>query len=96
MCRWRGGRTQIQPTENIEVTLFIFTDDKYIRELWLPAAETLFTLTSKELESLNLNKIIRLRLNSRIFREFDPRLLNYERVPSVNIHIISNNFRHSS
>ena len=71
MCRWRGGRTQIQPTENIEVTLFIFTDDKYFRELWLPAAETLFTLTSKELESLNLNKIIRLCLNSRISPEFD-------------------------
>ena len=66
---WRGGRTQIQPTENIEVTLFIFTDDKYFRELWLPAAETLFTLTSKELESLNLNKIIRLCLNSRISPE---------------------------
>ena len=60
------------------------------------AVNTLLTLTSKELESLNLNKIIRLRLNSRISREFDPRLLNYERVPSVNIHIISNNFRHSS
>ena len=67
------------PLKNIEVTLFIFTDDKYFRELWLPAAETLFTLTSKELESLNLNKIIRLCLNSRISPEFDL-LVNYERV----------------
>ena len=40
----------------------------------LRAENTLLTLTSKELESLNLNKIIRLRLNSRISPEFDPRL----------------------
>ena len=37
------------------------------------AVNTLLTLTSKELESLNLNKIIRLRLNPSISLEFDLR-----------------------
>ena len=83
---------------NSNLEMFIFLVNKFCGELWLPCAacgrvtvgavNTLLTLTSKELESLNLNKIIRLRLNSRISREFDPRLLNYERVPSVNINIL--------
>ena len=85
---------------NSNLEMFIFLVNKFCGELWLPCAacgrvtvgavNTLLTLTSKELESLNLNKIIRLRLNSSISLEFDlsARLLNYERVPSVNINIL--------
>ena len=108
MAALRSNPLKKMEFRNVQLFIFIFSDDKFSEiygfrasgacgRVTFEAVNTLLTLTSKELESLNLNTIIRLRLNSRISREFDPPFLMKEfQVPSVNINIISNNFRHSS